>query len=166
MARFEFHLLDKSFDRTGFDCGVPALNAFLAHQARQAQTKGFNKTYVACLEGDARKTVRGYYAVSMGQIGLFALPEALRKSLPKNPVPIARIGRLAIDLRYQGQGLGRELLVNALKRVRGASQVIGAYAVAVDAKDATARGFYEKYGFIAFMDDPLSLFLPIASIPA
>ncbi len=165
MHRFEFHLLDKSFDRSKFDCGVSQLNAFLATQARQAQTKGFNKTYVAIQEGDAQKVVQGYYSISMGQIDLSVLPEDHRKSLPKHPVPVGRIGRLAVDRSMQGQGLGHELLVNALKRIRDASQAIGAHAVVVDAKDASAKRFYEKYGFIAFVDDPMSLFIQIASIP-
>ncbi len=165
MYRFEFHLLDKSFDRTKFDCSVPALNAFLATQARQSQSKGFNKTYVAILEGDTGKVVQGYYSISMGQIDLSALPERQRKFLPKHPVPIGRLGRLAVDRLMQGHGLGRELLVNALKRIRDASQTIGAYAVIVDAKDESAKKFYEKYGFITLADDPMSLFLPIESIP-
>jgi predicted GNAT family N-acyltransferase len=163
--RFEFHLLDKSFDRAKFDCGVPPLNAFLTTQARQAQSKGFNKTYVAVLENDTQKIVHGYYAISMGQINLSALPENQRKSLPKHPVPVGRIGRLAVNRTMQGQGLGHELLVNALKRIREASQTIGVFAVVVDAKDASAKKFYEKYGFITLADDPMSLFLLIASIP-
>jgi ribosomal protein S18 acetylase RimI-like enzyme len=165
MHRFEFPLLDKSFDRTKFDCGAPQLNAFLSIQARQSQSKGFNKTYVAIIKGDASKSVQGYYSISMGQVDLSALPEAQRKSLPKHPVPVGRIGRLAVDRGMQGQGLGQELLVNALTRVRDASQVIGAYAVVVDAKDASVKAFYEKFGFIVLTNDPMSLFLPIASIP-
>jgi predicted GNAT family N-acyltransferase len=165
MHRFGFHLLDKSFDRAKFDCGIPQLNAFLATQARQAQSKGFNKTYVAIIEGDDKKIVHGYYSISMGQLDLSALPAEQKKSLPKHPVPVGRIGRLAVDKAMQGKGLGRELLVNALIRIRDASQVIGAHAVVVDAKDASAKKFYEGFGFIALVDDATSLFLPIASIP-
>ena len=165
MHSFEFHLLDKSFDRTTFDCGNIILNSYIATHARQAQSKGFNKTYVAIVAGDTNKVVLGYYAISMGQINLSALPEELTKSLPKHPVPVGRIGRLAVDISMQGQGLGKELLVNALSRIRDASESIGAYAVVVDAKDNSAKRFYEKYGFIAFVNDPLSLFLPIKSIP-
>ncbi len=165
MNYFEFKLLDKSFDRSKFDCSVSALNAFLAIQARQAQAKGFNKTYVAILAGDPQKIVQGYYAISMGQIDLSVLPGEQRKSLPKHPVPVGRIGRLAVGRSMQGHGLGRELLVNALKRIRDASRVIGAYAVVVDAKNASAKAFYERYGFAPLVDDPMSLFLPVASIP-
>ena len=165
MHRFEFHLLDKSFDRTAFDCGNILLNSFLTTRARQAQTKGFNRTYVAIIEGDFKKEVQGYYSISMGQIDLSALPAEEIKSLPKHPVPVGRIGRLAVSKTLQGQGLGQELLVNALGRIRDASKAIGAYAVVVDAKDNSAKRFYEKFGFIALANDPLSLFLPIESIP-
>ena len=165
MHLFEFFLLDKSFDREPFDCGTPPLNAFLKAQARQAQSKGFNRTYVAIIEGDPKKVVQGYYSISMGQIDLAALPKDQIKSLPKHPVPVGRIGRLAVSQSMQGKGLGRELLVNAMTRIRDASQSIGAYAIVVDAKDDQARKFYEKYGFILLADDALTLFLPIASIP-
>jgi ribosomal protein S18 acetylase RimI-like enzyme len=165
MHSFEFHLLDKSFDRATFDCGNIILNSYLTTHARQAQSKGFNRTYVAIVTDDADKVVRGYYSISMGQINLSALPEELTKSLPIHPVPVGRIARLAVDKSMQGQGLGKELLVNALRRIRDASESIGAYAVVVDAKDNSAKRFYEKFEFIAFVNDPLSLFLPIKSIP-
>jgi ribosomal protein S18 acetylase RimI-like enzyme len=165
MHHFEIHLLGRSFDRDQFDCGIPQLNAFLATQARQAQSKGFNTTYGALMEGDEKKIVQGFYSVSMGQIDLLVLPEERRKSLPKHPVPVGRIGRLAVDKTMQGQGLGRELLVNALIRIRDASQAVWAHAVVVDAKDESAKNFYQKYGFAPLLDDSMSLFLPIASIP-
>ena len=165
MHQFEFHLLDKSFDRTQFDCGVPPLNSFLTTQARQSQSKGFNRTYVAILEGDSEKIVQGYYSISMGQIDLSSLPPEQIKSLPKHPVPVARIGRLAVNQSMKGNGLGRELLVNALTRIKVASQSIGAFAVVVDAKDDSAKQFYQKYGFTAFVNEPLALFIPIANIP-
>ena len=165
MHHFEFHLLDRSFDRSRFDCGVPALNSFLVMKARQGQSVRFNKTYVAILKGDADRVVQGYYSVSMGQISLSSLSEAQRKSLPRHPVPVGRIGRLAVNRTMQGSGLGAELLVNALRRIRDASRSVGAYAVVVDAKDDSAKKFYEKFGFIALADEPMSLFLPIGSIP-
>jgi len=165
MHRFEFHLLDKSFDRTSFDCGNLLLNSYLMTRARQAQTKGFNRTYVAIIEGDTDKVVQGFYAISMGQIDLSALPVEAIKSLPKHPVPVGRIGRLAVNKSMQGKGLGQELLVNALNRIRDASKAIGAFAVVVDAKDDSAKKFYEKFGFIALTNDPMSLYLPIESIP-
>ncbi|MCX7978202.1 MAG: GNAT family N-acetyltransferase, partial [Bdellovibrionaceae bacterium] len=84
---------------------------------------------------------------SMGEVDLSSLPEELRKRLPKHPVPIARMGRLAVDNTMKGQGLGKLLLVNAMKRVRSASVNVGVYALLVDAKNETAKTFYKKYGF-------------------
>lgn len=165
MIRFEFSTLDKSFDRDSFDCGSPELNSFLKTKARQNQTVGFNKTFVAIANGDKLKKVLGYYALSMGEINLASLPLELTKRLPKHPVPVARMGRLAVDVSVKGQGLGKFLMVDAMKRVQTASELIGVYALLVDAKDESAKHFYLKYGFISLIDEPMILFLPIASFP-
>ena len=101
----------------------------------------------------------------MGVLDLSSLPEASRKRLPKHPVPIARMGRLAVEKTAQGQGLGKLLLVDAMLRVRAAAASVGVYALLVDAKDAGAKAFYKKYGFMELPDEPLCLFLPLASFP-
>lgn len=165
MSNFDFHALDKSFDRDTFDCGSEELNNFLKAKARQNQKAGFNRTFVAVKSDDPDKKVLGFYSLSMGEIDLSNLPEALRKKLPKHPVPIARMGRLAVDKSTQGQGLGKFLLVDAMKRVQSASASVGVYALLVDAKDDQAKNFYKKYGFIELVDEPMTLFLPLASFP-
>lgn len=165
MSSFEFHNLDKTFSREGFDCGSSELNAFLYSKARQNQTANFNRTFVAIRSGDPTKRVLGYYCLSMGEVDLSALPLALQKKLPKHPVPIVRMGRLAVDNSTKGQGLGRLLLVDAMLRIQRAAESIGAYALFVDAKDETAKSFYKKFGFIELLDEPMSLFLPLASFP-
>ena len=165
MSNFDFQALDKSFDRDTFDCGSEELNNFLKAKARQNQKAGSNRTFVAVKSDDSDKRVLGYYSLSMGEIDLSNLPEALRKKLPKHPVPIARIGRLAVDKSTQGQGLGKFILVDAMKRVQTASASVGVYALLVDAKDDQAKTFYKKYGFIELVDEPMTLFLPLASFP-
>lgn len=165
MNSFEFYILDKSFDRESFDCGSLELNYFLKTKARQNQTVGFNKTFAAISSGDKNKCVLGYYSLSMGEIDLNSLPENLVKKLPRHPVPIARMGRLAVDNSTKGQGLGKLLLVDAMKRVQTASELIGVYALLVDAKDDTAEKFYLKYGFTPLIDKPMTLFLPLNSFP-
>jgi ribosomal protein S18 acetylase RimI-like enzyme len=165
VSNFDFHTLDKSFDRDDFDCGSEELNSFLKAKARQNQKAGFNRTFVAIKSDDADKKVLGFYSLSMGEIDLSNLPETLRKKLPKHPVPIARMGRLAVDKSTQGQGLGKLLLVDAMKRVQAASRSVGVYALLVDAKDDQAKAFYKKYGFIELVDEPMTLFLPLASFP-
>jgi ribosomal protein S18 acetylase RimI-like enzyme len=101
----------------------------------------------------------------MGEVDLSSLPQELIQKLPKHPVPVARMGRLAVDRIAQGRGLGKFLLVDAMKRVQNAAASIGVYALLVDAKDDTAKAFYKKYGFVELVDLPLSLFLPVASFP-
>lgn len=165
MSNFEFHNLDKSFDRAPFDCGSPELNDFIKAKARQNQAANFNKTFVAIQSGEKAKRVLGFYSLSMGEVDLSSLPEAMQKKLPKHPVPVARMGRLAVDNSTKGQGLGKLLLVDAMKRVQSASADVGVYALLVDAKDEAAKAFYKKYGFIELADEPMTLFLPLASFP-
>lgn len=165
MNSFVFHILDKSFDRSSFDCGDVQLNNFLKAKARQNQTLNFNKTFVATQTGDKDKRIVGFYSLSMGEIDLSSLPENLSKKLPKHPVPVARMGRLAVDNSTKGQGLGKLLLVDAMKRVQSASELVGVYALLVDAKDDNAKSFYKKYGLIELVDEPMTLFLPLASFP-
>ena len=92
------------------------------------------------------------------------MPAVLAKKLPQYPLPAVLLGRLAVDTQFQGQGLGKLLLVDALKRALAASQSIAVHAMVVDAKDAQAKSFYEKFGFIASSDLPLRLFLPLKSV--
>jgi GNAT superfamily N-acetyltransferase len=106
--------------------------------------------------------IAGYYTLSAFQVDPRSLPPEWARRLPRRPAPETLIGRLAIDLRYRGQGLGKGLLADALIRAAKASQEIGAMAVVVDAKDDPARTFYERYGFLQFDDNPFRLFLPMA----
>lgn len=165
MNSFEFFPLDKTFDRTHFDCGSSDLNNFIKTKARQNQSVGFNKTFVAIARGDESKRVLGYYSLSMGEIHLEDLPSESAKKLPKHPVPIARMGRLAVDNSTKGLGLGKFLLVNAMKRILAASELVGVYALLVDAKDGTARNFYLKYGFTPLVTESMTLFLTLSAFP-
>ncbi len=108
--------------------------------------------------------VIGYYTISMGSVDFSSLPQEYSLRLPKYPIPIARIARLAVNSKKQGQGWGEFLLVDAIHRIRDAASVIAAFAVIVDAKDEQAKAFYVHYGFTAFTDNDLCLFLPIASL--
>jgi GNAT superfamily N-acetyltransferase len=154
--------LDKSHQRKDFDCGEPSLNDFLRRYARQNEATGISRTYVLLEEGSP--IVVGYYTLSSGSISFATLPDEHSQKIPKYPVPTAHIGRLAVDLNHQGQGLGPLLLADALKRSRYVSSQIGIYAVTVDALHEKAKSFYEAFGFIALKDDTLHLFLPLATI--
>jgi predicted N-acetyltransferase YhbS len=153
-------LLTAQHRRDGFDCGDAALNEFLFRQAGQQQRRGFGKTYVSVAEDGV--TVTGFITVSAGQIATSALPSQMK--LPRYPAPMLRIGRLAVDVRHQGKGIGQDLLAFALRLAVEFSQRVGLYAVVVDAKHDKAKPFYVRLGFIACVDNPLCLYLPIATL--
>jgi len=157
--------LGRDHERSSFDCGEPALSEFLKKLARQQQEKNVGRTFVAVLPGATR--VLGFYTLSAGSIAAQSMPVDLRRKIPKYPVPVARLGRLAVDLSAEGRGLGSALLRDALLRAaRIASTEMGIVAVVVDAKNEAAKTFYERYGFIPFPDRPLGLFMLIATILA
>lgn len=153
-------LLTAQHRREGFDCGDTALNEFLLRHAGQQQRRGFGKTYVAVAEDGV--TVTGFVTVSAGQVATSALPAQLK--LPRHPAPMLRIGRLAVDVRHQGKGIGQDLLAFVLRLAVEFSQRVGLYAVVVDAKHDQAKTFYVRLGFIACADNPLRLYLPIATL--
>jgi len=149
--------LSSHHDRAAFDCGEPVLNQFLQRLARQQSARDFSKTYVAS-PPDAPQ-ILGFYAISSGSIDFANWPPTLR--LPRYPVPVARLGRLAVDKLAQGQGVGAALLSHAVNSALMLSEQIGLYAMVVDAKDDAAAGFYTRHGFEPFPDRPLTLFLTL-----
>lgn len=151
--------LTGSNDRKDFDCGRPELNDWLRNMARQHQEKCLSKTFVAALD-DAPSRICGYYALTLTEVDTRPLPEARRKKLPRM-IPGIRLGRLAVDTRFQGKRLGELLLVDALERVRLIHQHAGVVGLFVDAIDDKAAALYAHFGFEAFVDDPLKLFLPV-----
>ena len=153
-------LLRAEHRREGFDCGDAALNDFLLRQAGQQQRRGFGKTYVAL--ADDGVSVIGFVTVSAGQVATSALSSQAK--LPRYPAPVLRIGRLAVDAHHQGKGVGQDLLAFALRLAVEFSQRVGLYAVVVDAKHDKAKAFYVKLGFIVCVDNPLCLYLPVATL--
>jgi GNAT superfamily N-acetyltransferase len=153
-------------DRNSFDCGVNELNAFLKQHANQNQSKNISTTYVAvvAVSSDDRKKIYGYYTLSAGHIQCDQLPENIKSKLPKYPIPIARIGRLAVDNDHKGQGIGGFLLHDAFTNVLSIADKMGVYAVVADAKNDDAKAFYKKYGFNELQDSELTLFLPTDTI--
>lgn len=116
---------------------------------------------------DQPTTIAGYYSLSSTAVRMADLPETTRKRLPRYPlVPATLLGRLAVAGTHRGRGLGERLLIDALQRSLTASRSVASVAVIVDAKDTAGAAFYARYGFIAFPDHPLRLFLPIETIAA
>ena len=152
--------LTGAHDRHDFDCGRPALNDWLRQIARQHADKGLSRTFVAIQE-EAPERICGYYALTLAEIEQRQLPQALRKKLPHR-IPGIRLGRLAVDARYQGKGLGELLLVDVLMRAQRIHQEAGVVGLFVDALDERAAGFYRHFGFLAAPDNPLLLVFPVA----
>lgn len=146
-------------DRQGFDCGRAELNDWLRQMARQHQAKGLSKTFVAILDEQPTR-ICGYYALTLTEVDTRALPEGSRKKLPRM-IPGVRLGRLAVDVRYQGKRLGELLLMDAVRRVRSIQEHTGVARLFVDAIDEKAAKFYAHFGFEAFADEPLKLFFPV-----
>lgn len=151
--------LTGSHDRNDFDCGRSELNDWLARIARQHQDKGFSRTFVATLD-TAPTLICGYFALTLAEVDTSALLGPRRRRWPRF-IPGVRLGRLAVDTRFQGKGLGELLLVDAIQRTRLVTAQAGVVGLFVDALDSAAARFYVKYGFEAFADDPLKLFLPV-----
>jgi GNAT superfamily N-acetyltransferase len=159
MERWIIEALNRRHDRTTFDCGQPMLTDWLTHRASQFHRKDLARTFVAIQPGD--RAVCGYYALSSHQVLFDALPDSEGKGLPSIDVPVVLLGRLGVDRRIQGQGLGSLLLIDALRRVQRLAEELGIRAVEVDAIDQEARNFYLKHGFKPLLDDPAHLFMPL-----
>ena len=154
--------LARSHDREGFDCGIPELNHYLQRQAAQDARRGVSRVYVTHERGSSK--VLGYYTLSATSFGKKSLPEREAKRLPHYPIPAALLGRLAVHRSCQGAGLGKYLLFDAFHRVLQAAETLAVYALVVDAKNNEARAFYERYGFLRFLDSPSRLFIPVETL--
>ena len=155
--------IDRRHDRESFDCGVPILDEYLRRFARQNHVSGGAKTFVAAPPTEPAR-VLGYYTISPGAIAFERVPSDLTRKLGRYDVPVFRLGRLAVDRSVQGQGLGGELFLAAGERALAAAMEVGGVALAIDAKDDEAARWYERFGALALLDDPLKLVLPLTVI--
>ena len=143
------HVLD------AFDCGQPDLNAWPIRYALQNQSASSAQTYV----GLVNESVVGYYSLAVGQVEYSDASERLRKGLARHPVPIMLLARLAVHKEWQGKGVGRALLRDAILRTVQASEIAGIRALVVHAKDDAAKRYYEQFDFVSSPTDPLHLFV-------
>lgn len=160
MTGYVVEVLSRDHDRAGFSCGVDALDRYLEVNAGQDVRRRIANCFVAHPAGSAE--IAGYYTLSATSIATPDLPETITRRLPRYPLlPAVVIGRLAVDRRHAGLGLGAALLFDAIRRSASADAAV--FAILVDAKDDRAARFYEHHGFSRFTSRPLSLYLPMAT---
>jgi ribosomal protein S18 acetylase RimI-like enzyme len=148
--------LSAAHDLTGFDSGEPVLDDWLRRRALPNEERGASRTYVVCVD----KRVVGYYSLAVGAIAHAGTPGRVRRNMP-DPVPAMVLGRLAVDMSCQGLGIGTGLLRDAVLRTMQAAEIAGIRVILVHAISATAKRFYEKYGFVTSPLDPLTVMITV-----
>ena len=153
--------LDETHDASVFDCGEPSLNDWLVRRARANQVSGASRTFVVCRDG----FVVGYYALAAGGVASTAAPGRVRRNMP-DPIPMAVLGRLAVDRSLHGQGVGRAMLRDAVLRTLQASAAIGVRGILVQAISENAARFYRACGFVPSPGDPMLLMATLGDVTA
>jgi GNAT superfamily N-acetyltransferase len=156
--------INRKHDREGFDCGEEALNEFLRRYARKSHERGGAKTFLAI--DDSNKTILGFYSLSPASVDYARTPEAVSRGLARHDVPGFRLARLAVDRRWQGRGIGGQLLLVAVRRCLLAAAEVGGVVLVIDAKNARVATWYASYGAVPLLDAPLTLMLPLATAEA
>jgi GNAT superfamily N-acetyltransferase len=161
---YRIRSFDKTVDIGAFQSGQPSLDQYIKRYASQDVKRHVARVFIAT-PTDNLNQLAGFFTLSAGSVSCADLPEGLAKKLPRYPVPVALIGRLAVDRRFQGQGLGAILLADACRKVVNASSTLAVAGIVVDAKDAAAASFYQHFGFISLSGLSSRLMLPISAIP-
>ena len=151
------HQLDR------FDSGKPPLDEWLRTHALDNEDKASRTYVVTARTGEDAGLVVAYYTLAYGGVVRTEVPKKIRQGLP-NPVPVMVLGRLAVDRRHAGRGIGPSLLREAMQRTVQASEIAGLRALIVHAIDDDAMGFYAKYGFQVFPAGTRTMFLPIETL--
>jgi GNAT superfamily N-acetyltransferase len=152
-------ILSEKHEIEPFSCGKPVLDQWLKKRARANQVSGASRTYVIA-EG---VRVIGYYCLSSGAIATTDAPGSLSRNMP-DPIPMAILGRLAIDQSFQGRGVGTAMLQDAVLRTAQAANIMGIRGLLVHALDESARSFYEQRGFVGSKTSPMTLVLPLKGL--
>jgi GNAT superfamily N-acetyltransferase len=155
--------LNSQHRKNKFSCGKQILDTYLHRQANQDIKRKLSACFV--IIDKESNLIKGYYTLSNNSIPQKFIPKKFQKRLPKTYsfIPTTLLGRLAIDIHFQGKGIGKLLLIDALKRSFELSKSIGSFAVIVDPLDKDAEMFYDKYGFIELPDSG-KMFLPMKTI--
>ena len=153
--------IEDSHQIGAFDSGVPALDDWLKRRARANQASGASRTYVVC----EHQRVVAYYALASGAVDMATASGRFRRNMP-DPVPIAVLGRLAIERSLQKHGLGRALVRDAAARVIQAAAIIGIRGIIIHALSPESKAFYIAVGFEVSPLEPSTLMATLADIQA
>jgi len=155
--------LSRQHDRKKFDCGNEVLTVFLQKMARQHAERDISRTFVL-INDELPHRILGYFTLTVCEVIPTQTPDQRLRSYP-NPLPATKMARLAIASDNQRTGLGKLLVVDAMRRTLAIREHAGIIGMFVDAKNHEAADYYEhKFGFIPLPEDPLNLFLPIHTI--
>lgn len=158
----QIELLNKLHNRNNFDCGIQSLNEYLKQIARQHIKKGLSRTFVF-IETEKPAEIIGFFTLSLCEIQIEKLPDKFAKKYPSK-VSGVKLARLAVDYKYQRQGIGDVLIISAMKKALIIAENAGIIGLFVDAKDQQAENYYKRYNFVNLRDSPLQLFLPLSII--
>lgn len=162
MTRYDIRPLDAVVETAAFLCGRQPLDDYIRRYASQDVRRNVARVFIATPESDPRR-LAGFFTLSAGSVKCSDLPESLSRKLPRYPVPVAFIGRLAVHLDFQGKGLGSILLAEACQKVAQASAVLAVAGIVVDAKDQAAAAFYRHFGFLPLPGHAERLLLPASA---
>ena len=157
--------LDAGHDLSVFDCGEPALNDWLRKHAVKNQARNNTRTFVLPTREKCGNKVIAYYALVVATLAREDAIQPLREgSSPRHPIPAILLARLGVTKEYQGQGLGKALLKDALQRSLNISKEVGVRVVLVHAKESAAEWYRREAGFTPSPTDPLHLMLSMQDV--
>lgn len=151
--------LDATINAASFQCGREPLNDYICRYASQDVRRNVARVFIATPEEHPQQ-LAGFFTLSAGSVSCSSIPTSLMRKLPRYPVPVALIGRLAVDKKFQGKGLGSILLADACQKVSQASSVLAVARIIVDVKDDAAISFYKHFGFIPLQGQTDRMLLP------
>jgi GNAT superfamily N-acetyltransferase len=148
---------------SAFTCGEISLDHWLKQRALRNEGRGASRTYVVCVDHPRAETVVAYYCLATGSIACELAPGGIRRNMP-DPIPVMVLSRLAVDVNWQGQGIGKALLRDAIMRTIQVSEIVGVKALVVHAHSEQAVKFSEEHGFQQSPMDFYTLLLPLSRV--
>ncbi len=149
----------------GFSCGEPTLDAFLVKHAYRNDQAGIGRAYVILDAPDATE-ILGFYTLSASSATPELLKPVLGSGLPKYLLPVSYIGMFAVTTSRQGQGIGSELMRDALMRSAAAAHAVGSTGVFLHSRDEKSTAFYTRIGFVSLGTEATHrpMFIPMSVV--